>query len=123
MSYQFWGKVRKHNQRGQELGFPTANVSLHQDIPEGIYISITKIKKIKYPSVTFIGTVKTFNETYFHAETYILEFNKNIYEQWIKVKLLKKLRGNKKFKKMGDLVKQMKKDEQEARKYFLISPP
>ena len=41
---KFWGKVRIHNQRGRELGFPTANVNLAKDIPEGIYISKTKLE-------------------------------------------------------------------------------
>ena len=116
--YKIWGKVRKHNQRGKSLGFPTANLNLTQNIPEGIYISQTKIKDQKYPSITFIGTAKTFNEKKFHAEIYILDFDQNIYDQWISVKLLKKIRGNKKFNSSEELISQMKKDEQEARKYF-----
>lgn len=100
------------------MGFPTANVSLHKDIAEGIYISKTRVKNKTHNSISFIGTVKTFNETKFHAETYLLDFNKNIYGQWITVELLKKLRENKKFKNADELVKQMKKDEEEARNYF-----
>lgn len=121
--FKFWGKVRTHNKRGKKLGFPTANVDLHQKIPEGIYISKTKIGKKEYSSVTFIGIAKTFNEQKFHAETYILDFKRNIYGQWISVRLLKKIRGNQKFKSVGNLIKQMKKDEQETRKYFQIFSP
>lgn len=120
--YKFWGKVRSHNKRGKGLGFPTANASLHKNIPEGIYISKTKIKNKQYPSITFIGAAKTFNETRFHAETYILDFNRNIYGQWISVSLLKKIRGNKKFASEKELIKQMKKDKQEAEKYFTDFP-
>lgn len=116
--YKFWGKVRKHNQRGQKLGFPTANINLRKQIPEGIYISKTKIQNKHHPSLTFIGQAKTFNERKFHAETYILGFDKNIYGQWISIELLKKIRENKKFKSAMELIKQMKKDEQAARKYF-----
>jgi len=116
--YKFWGKVRKHNQRGKKLGFPTANINLTKNIPEGIFISRTKIKNKFYPSLTFIGTAKTFNEKNFHAETYILDFNQDIYDQWISVKLLKKIRNNKKFNSADELVAQMKKDEKEARNYF-----
>ncbi|MDO8573784.1 MAG: riboflavin kinase [Candidatus Daviesbacteria bacterium] len=117
-TYNFWGKVRKHNQRGKQLGFPTANVNLTKNIPEGIYISKTKIQRQIYPSLTFIGTAKTFNEKKFHAETYILDFNQNIYGKWISVKLFKKIRNNKKFNSAKDLIAQMQKDLQEARKYF-----
>lgn len=109
--YKFWGKVRKHSQRGRKLGFPTANVNLSKKIPEGIYLSETKVAGAIFPSLTFIGDAKT-------AETYILDFKKDIYNQWIAVELIKKIRENKKFKFVRDLIKQMQKDEKEARKYF-----
>lgn len=114
----FWGKVRKDNQRGKRLGFPTANVNLNKKIPEGIYISKTKLAGKDYPSVTFIGKAKTFNEEKFQAETYILDFDKDIYDKWISVELLKKIRNNQKFDSVDELIIQMKKDEQETRKYF-----
>ncbi|MBI2330228.1 riboflavin kinase [Candidatus Daviesbacteria bacterium] len=116
--YRFWGKVRKHNQRGKKLGFPTANVNLSKKIPEGIYISKTTIKNQQYFSLTFIGTAKTFNEKKFQAETYILDFNRNIYNQWVSVNLIKKIRDNRKFSSAEELIEQMKQDEQEARKYL-----
>lgn len=115
---KFWGRVRKDNQRGEILGFPTANINFTKNIPEGVYISKTKLQDRIYPSLTFIGKAKTFNETKVRAETYILDFNKNIYGQWISVKLIKKIRANKKFSSETDLVAQMKKDEQVARTYF-----
>lgn len=119
--YKFWGKVRKHNQRGRKLGFPTANISLHKKIPEGIYISKAKVGRLVYGSVTFIGSAKTFNETRFHAETYILDFNQNIYGKWISIELIKKIRANKKFDSAEELIKQMEQDEQETRKYFQLN--
>lgn len=116
--YQFWGKVRKNKQRGRKLGFPTANINLTKNIPEGIYVSQVKIGTSIYPALTFIGTAKTFNEKKFQAETYILDFKQNLYDKWISVKLLKKIRDNKKFNSARELIAQMKKDEQWARKYF-----
>lgn len=116
--FRFRGKVRSHNRRGKSLGFPTANVDLHQKIPEGVYISKTKILNKKYNSLTFIGQVKTFNEQRYHSETYILDFDQNIYDKWISIELLKKIRGNIKFNSAKDLIKQMKEDEKQARNYF-----
>lgn len=116
--YKFWGKVRQHNQRGKKLGFPTANINLTKKIPEGIYISKIKIEKIFYPSVTFIGTAKTFGEKRFQAEIYILDFNKDIYGDWITVELIKKIRNNKKYNSAKQLISQMREDEKQARKYF-----
>lgn len=114
----FWGKVRKGKNRGKKLGFPTANIALQRKIPEGAYISQTKVNNVWYPSLTFIGAAKTFNERKIQAETYLLDFNRSFYNQWISIKLLKKLRGNKKFATAGQLVEQMKEDEKEAREYF-----
>lgn len=118
MIYKFWGKVRRANLRGKKLGFPTANINLSRKIPEGVYVSKTKVSGSVYRSVTFIGTAKTFNEKKFHAETYILDFSENIYGKWVTVELLKKIRGNQKFKATRDLVEQMKQDEIQARQYF-----
>ncbi|TSC87608.1 MAG: riboflavin kinase / FMN adenylyltransferase [Microgenomates group bacterium Gr01-1014_7] len=120
--YQFWGKVRKSNQRGKKLGFPTANISLYRDIPEGIYISKTKIAERIYKSLTFIGIAKTFNEKKIQSETNILDFNANIYGKWISVELLKKIRNNQKFASSDELIAQMKKDAQAAREYFSNFP-
>ncbi len=129
--YKFWGKVRKHNQRGKKLGFPTANINLTKNIPEGIYVSRAKIGNSVHPALTFIGQAKTFGEISFHAETYILDFEQNIYKRslkseltnslygtWISIKLLKKIRDNEKFNSSEELIKQMKKDKAVAEKYF-----
>lgn len=120
MINKFWGKVRKHQLRGHKLGFPTANINLSKKIPEGIYFSQTKIKNQKFCSLTFIGKAETFNEKKYHSETYILNFNKNIYGSWVTILLLKKIRKNKKFSSATKLIDQMKKDEQQAKKYFKI---
>ena len=117
--YKFWGKVREHKQRGKKLGFPTANVNLTKKIPEGIYISQTRLEGRRYPSLTFIGIAKTFDEKNFRAETYILEFKQDIYNKWISIELIKKIRSNKKFDSAEILIDQMKKDELEAREYFV----
>ncbi len=114
----FWGKVRKRSGRGKTLGFPTANVNLRKPISQGIYISQTRVGKNLYHSVTFIGQAKTFNETKFQAESYIFNFNKSIYGQWISMYLIKKIRNNKKFTSKEDLVKEIKKDITKAKAYF-----
>lgn len=120
-SLYFWGKVKKGKQRGKSLGFPTANIALHKKIPEGIYASKVKINKKVYLSATFIGSAETFGEKDYKAETYILDFSGNIYGKWVSIKLLKKIRGNEKFKfnSEKELIIQMKKDIEEIKKYML----
>lgn len=117
--YAFCGKVRRGKDRGKRLGFPTANTNLWQKIPEGVYISKTSFKGKIYPSLTFIGRAKTFNEKKYQAETYLFSFNNSLYGQFIFAKLIKKLRDNIKFKSEKELVEQMKKDKKQAEDYFL----
>lgn len=114
----FWGKVKSGEKRGRKLGFPTANLSLSKKIPEGIYISKARIERKWYPSLTFIGKAKTFNGEDYQAETYFLSFNKNIYDRWMSIKLLKKIRDNKKFESEKELIIAMKNDEKIAKNYF-----
>ncbi len=114
----FWGKVRFGNKRGKDLGFPTANISLHKALPEGIYLSVVSVQKKKHNALTFIGKAETFNESDYKAETYILNFNLDIYHLWITITLLKKIRENKKFNSVDALIVQMRKDKKEAEEYF-----
>lgn len=116
----FWGKVVSGKKRGKSLGFPTANINLHKRIDEGIYISQAKNNNKIYPALTFIGVAKTFGNKDIKAETYLLSFKSNIYDKWLTVRLLKKIRDNKKFKSAKDLVVQMQKDKKLAEKYFNI---
>lgn len=108
--FMFWGKVKKGKQRGKLLGFPTANTALHKKIPEGIYASKVKINKKTYSAATFIGSPKTFNEKDYKSESYILDFDKNIYGSWVTITLFNKIRENKKFSSEQELIEQMKKD-------------
>ncbi len=114
----FWGKVIKGKKRGKSLGFPTANVKLHKDIADGIYISLATVDKRPHPALTFIGAAKTFQEKDVKAETYLLSLKKDIYGKWISVRLVKKIRENQNFESVKTLIKQMKSDEEVAREYF-----
>lgn len=114
----FWGKVITGRNRGHSLGFPTANVNIHKNIPEGIYISLAAIDKQPCPALTFIGSSKTFNENDVRAETHFLSIKQDVYGKWISVRLLKKIRENQKFKSSQQLVKQMEKDKQIAQEFF-----
>lgn len=118
--YTIWGKVIRGKNRGKKLGFPTVNIRLHKKIPEGVYISETKIGKEVFKSVSFIGAAKTFNEKKIYGESYIFNFNRGLYDVWISIKLLKKLRSNKKFASASELIEQIKKDKSEAMEYFKI---
>ncbi len=116
--YSFEGIVIEGKKRGRLMGFPTANLSLSKKIPEGIYASKVEIDERKYIAAVFIGAAKTFNEHELKLEAYILDFNEDIYNKSITVKLYNKLRDNKKFSSVNTLISQIKKDVKGVRGYF-----
>src|SRR5260221_664628 len=112
--YIFSGKVKRGKKRGRDLGFPTANIPLLEKIPEGIYLSLIQ----NLPSLTFIGSAKTFGEEDYKAEVYILDFNENLYGKLLNVTLLKKIRDNHKFSSEKALIEAMEKDKEQAEEFF-----
>jgi len=128
-AYIFWGKVKKGKGRGKNLGFPTANIFLHKNIPEGIYSAIVAIKGLSqkkmvkpvalwYEGAAFIGSAQTFGEKDYKAEVFIFDFSENIYGKWITIKLLQKIRDNKKFASEKLLLEKMSNDIKQIKSYF-----
>ncbi|HKL72730.1 MAG TPA: bifunctional riboflavin kinase/FAD synthetase [Candidatus Onthovivens sp.] len=121
--YRIEGVVCKGKGLGKKLGFPTANLKLNDDyvIPKcGVYITKTIINDEVYNSLTNIGTNPTVNENNnMTIETYILDFNRDIYDQEILIDFYKLLRCEIKFYSKEELIKAMENDEETARKYFL----
>lgn len=98
------GVVKKGKGRGKDLGFPTANIILNRIVPEGVYASIITIDNHTYQAASFVGRAETFGENELQLESYILDFNRNIYGTKITVKLLRKLRESKKFPSVQSLI-------------------
>lgn len=113
-----WGKVISTQKVGKTLGFPTANIALHKDIPDGIYLSKVKVAERWYPALTFIGAAITFGRSDRKAESYLLRFDKEIYNEWITIQLLEKLRNNRRFESKEALIARIKADVQQAERYF-----
>ena len=112
------GIVQRGHSRGKQMGFPTINFSLSEQIPDGIYLSYITISGRKYNALTFIGSAKTFDEKEVQAETYVLDFDRDVYGEEVSVSLLKKMRENKKFDSVDDLVTQMEEDKKLAEEFF-----
>lgn len=98
------GVVKKGKGRGRELGFPTANILLNRTVSEGVYASIITIDNHPYKAASFVGRAETFGENELQLESYILDFNRDIYGTEITVKLIKKLRQSKKFPSVKSLI-------------------
>jgi riboflavin kinase / FMN adenylyltransferase len=120
--YFISGRVIKGEGRGKKIGFPTANLGYSKELvipAKGVYITQVQIKDMIYNSVTNIGVNPTFNTGYeVHVETHLLDFVHDIYGEEIRVSFIKKLREEKKFPSVNDLVKQIDSDVNETRDYF-----
>ncbi len=120
--YSLSSLVIKERGRGRTIGFPTANLSLHEDwlVPSrGVYISETRRKEKIYQSVTNVGITPTFEERLkITIETHLLDFDDDLYGEKIEVSFLKKLRGEIKFNSVDELVEQIQKDVLSCRDYF-----
>ncbi|WP_432665005.1 bifunctional riboflavin kinase/FAD synthetase [Wukongibacter baidiensis] len=120
-NYSIIGKVIKGKQLGSKLGFPTANISIdfNMSLPKpGVYVSKTKVGNRVYNSITNVGFNPTFNQKNYNIETYILEFNKNIYGEEVEVHFLHRIRDEIKFNSIDDLCDQINKDIIYSKEYF-----
>ena len=118
--YSFKGKIVKGDDRGKELGFPTANLSIKNEdklIPaEGIYASECIIDGEKYYGLLSLGSRPTFyTDGEIIPEFYIFDFNKNIYGKSLEVCLVEKIRDEEKFNSVDELIAQMKNDEKKGK--------
>ena len=117
-----FGKVIKGLNIGKKIGYPTINLETKtdQNIDFGIYICKIKINNNLYKGVVHYGTksIGTSDPDKIFCEAHILDFNNEIYNQEVEIKLLKKIRDVRKFKSEDELKKQIAKDIKITNKYF-----
>ena len=112
--YSITGNVVHGKKLGRQIGFPTANISLNTKklIPKiGVYYTNVEIHGNIYKGITSIGNNPTVNGKELTIETYILDFNKYIYDEEIKIYFLDRIRDEMKFNGIDELVCQLKKDK------------
>ncbi len=123
--YSLSGIVQEGHKRGKDLGFPTANISVpaRRAVPaDGIYVTRAHLGDRILESVTNIGDNPTFHDQERMIETFILDFDENLYGQTIGVDFLERLRGEVEFTTVEALVEQMHLDVQQTRAYFAQNP-
>lgn len=111
--YRIEGRVIHGKNRGTKLGFPTANLEKTGQfiIPKiGVYHTTAYIDNKAYDSLTNIGYNPTFNDDELTIESYILDFDEDIYGKVIYVDFIDYLRDDIKFNSPDELVEQMKED-------------
>ena len=111
--YSISGKVIHGKGLGKTISMPTANIEIDHSIaiPKcGVYKTIVEYNDIKYYAVTNIGYNPTFINHPYSIETHIINLNKDIYDEEIEIYFLERIRSEKRFNSLDELVSQVKKD-------------
>ena len=115
------GKVISGAQVGRTIGFPTANMDNTENylLPgDGVYFSKVKIKNCKYWGITSVGNKPTYGNHKKYVETYILDFDSNIYGEEMFIEWLCFERPQIKFNSEDDLIKAINGDLIKMRRYI-----
>lgn len=118
--YSIIGNVVNGSGRGRKLGYPTANIKLSDNyvIPKtGVYKTKTIIDNKEYISLTNIGYNPTFNEDELKIETFIMNFNDNLYECLLEIRFIEFIRDDIKFNSSQDLIDQITRDVEYVKKH------
>jgi riboflavin kinase/FMN adenylyltransferase len=114
------GTVVKGHRRGRELGFPTANISSQAEVipPDGIYATLFHVRNKQWLSVSSIGFNPTFGDGPRTVESFILDFDGDIYDEPVRLSFVKRIREERKFTLVDDLIGQMHDDVKCAKAVF-----
>lgn len=119
------GTVIQGEQRGSKIGFPTANLHVGADmlIPgKGVYAAKALYKDKIYNCVVNIGSKPTFHEEHpVSVEAHIMDFHEEIYGETLRLFFIDKIRDEKKFSSVEELVKQISQDRDLAYQIASVS--
>ena len=118
-NWSIQGIVKRGRRVGKTIGFPTCNIDIGNYViaKPGVYavkIFINKSKK-SLKGIANLGFRPTFNQNKILLEVNIFNFKGNLYNKKLTVEFLKFIRGEKKFKGIEELKKQIKKDIKQAK--------
>ena len=119
--YGVEGQIIHGDQRGRTIGFPTANLHPHNRvIPRyGVYATANLIKGVWRRSITNVGIRPTFaGDTEPSIESYIFDFDGDLYGDVLRVRFLHRIRDERKFSGIDELKMQIQRDTRTALNYF-----
>jgi riboflavin kinase/FMN adenylyltransferase len=116
--YTLKGTVVSGHAIGRTIGIPTANLDPEKELypRSGIFVVRVLIDERPEKGVLSIGSNPTFPGKGFSLEVHILGFEGELYGKQIELVFIQKLRDEKKFDSPDELVTQIRKDIEEARK-------
>ncbi len=118
--YQIGGPVIHGDHRGRTIGFPTANIDypLQKVLPSnGIYACWAWLGSERFAAAINVGLRPTVHDdqTVPNVEAYLLDFDREIYGQHLKLDFVARLRDELKFPSLDALIEQMHRDVAQAR--------
>jgi riboflavin kinase/FMN adenylyltransferase len=120
--YSIFGKVVHGEKKGRLLGFPTANLQVmdyDKLIPaKGVYVVKVKVGAHQYCGMMNIGTRPTITDNdLVSLEVHILKLDQDLYGQYLTVEFLDRIRDEKKFNSLDELITQLNSDKKVAEAY------
>ncbi len=115
------GEVTAGRKLGRTLGVPTANILLPEGVTEllrGVYACKAIVQGQEYLAVTNIGSRPTVGGHQTRAESWLLDFDGDLYGQALTLCFYKFLRPERKFDSLEELKEEIRKNAQETRKIF-----
>ena len=112
------GTVVKGHGRGGPLGFPTANLEVSSDLalPEdGIYAAWAAIGEARYMAATSIGSRPTFADSGHAIESFLLDYDGDLYGRKVRLEFVRRLRDEIKFDSVAALQERVVRDVAETR--------
>ncbi len=119
--FSLTGTIVHGKKIGRKLGFPTINLDIEYDmavLKSGVYVTQAEIGGTLYNSLTNVGFNPTFDGDKYSVETYILDFDSDIYDETVSIYFLSYIREEIKFNNINDLINQIKDDVIYANEYF-----
>ena len=114
-SFNLTGKIVKGDGLGKKINYPTANIFIEETykiIPkDGVYLVETIIKDKLFKGMMNIGHRPTIGTNVKSIEVHLFNFNEDIYGKVISIKMISKIRDEKKFSSIEALKEQLVKDE------------
>jgi riboflavin kinase/FMN adenylyltransferase len=111
--YTLNGEVVRGNGIGNQIGYPTANVSFSPErkLPlSGVYAATVKCNEVDYPAVVNVGTNPTVGNSQISVEAHLIDFQSDIYGEVVSVSFDRFIRPEKKFTSLVTLQEQIDQD-------------
>jgi riboflavin kinase / FMN adenylyltransferase len=114
------GRVVTGHRRGRDLGFPTANIAARTEVlpADGIYATLFHLGARPLLSVSSIGLNPTFGAGPRTVESFIMDFDEDIYGESVRLSFIKRIRDELKFYSAAQLVAQIRQDVRRAESVF-----